>query len=551
MSVITEFSSGDVIERTKTRNKGHRIRVNDARYDRVKDGDAAIYDMLRMTYEDFCLMVYLSQMNAVSLSSMPPTCIRDTFRKLLKCDIWDAAHTLAKQQNPKSKIDTLKGKIQAYSEQISSANNAAKKLITTFSINAKTAPEDMSALGTRIASIESALVSGIPPDEYNELLKMKASIDADMASIRLKIRDITQELDNMLRMEYAADDVRNQRESLATRMQDCMATITEYTTKIAGIEIDLRNLTSLDICPMCKQSISDEYKASATEDTNLKIKELENKKAAAEQELQTYNTTIKELDGKLATLARNEELQNSLKILKERLQRYETQHMHTLSKINKPVISENVKDELKAAKTRLEAYREYMALIDKIAECSSALMRLQSEFKDAEHDMKIHTQVRDLFSPAGIQTYALSKRIYAVEASINTMLSIMGYNRYKLYFNIEDRTPPDGLTLTSIKNGVEIYAIKNDGNASPISVLSGGERAMVDILMRLAMILNMNANSRLAVCIIDEGISAMDDSNQRAVSALFDWFITVFDQVIMISHLESVFNEADNIVTIG
>ncbi len=104
----------------------------------------------------------------------------------------------------------------------------------------------------------------------------------------------------------------------------------------------------------------------------------------------------------------------------------------------------------------------------------------------------------------------------------------------------------DGIKLEEVKNELEIKSYQR-GREVDTDRLSGGEKVAVALALRLAIGDILGAR-RLGFFILDEPTVHLDSENKRRLAEVFSALSKGIRQVIVITHDEEVFEEADAIV---
>lgn len=94
-------------------------------------------------------------------------------------------------------------------------------------------------------------------------------------------------------------------------------------------------------------------------------------------------------------------------------------------------------------------------------------------------------------------------------------------------------------------------SLLDDGEIKP--VISGGEEDLVNLCVRLAIsqIIAQRSGKILSLLILDEIFGSLDENRRNNVVNLLRTLINNFEQVILITHIEDIKDEIDNIITIG
>ena len=128
----------------------------------------------------------------------------------------------------------------------------------------------------------------------------------------------------------------------------------------------------------------------------------------------------------------------------------------------------------------------------------------------------------------------ISDTIPVIEDEINNILNQV------VDFNISLEV--DGKNI----NGSIVY---DDENKWPIELVSGMERFISSIAIRVAL-LNVSSLPRPNFLAIDEGFGTLDSDNINSIHLLFDYLRSMFDFILVISHIDTMRDMVDNILQI-
>ncbi|HOM72249.1 MAG TPA: SbcC/MukB-like Walker B domain-containing protein, partial [Armatimonadota bacterium] len=108
----------------------------------------------------------------------------------------------------------------------------------------------------------------------------------------------------------------------------------------------------------------------------------------------------------------------------------------------------------------------------------------------------------------------------------------------------------DGRYTTLEVNEDYEATIRDDGEPKPI--ISGGEEDIVNLSLRLAVsrMIADRAGQDLSVLVLDEVFGSLDDIRRDNVIALLQALKSRFEQIILITHIESVHDAVDNCIWI-
>lgn len=92
--------------------------------------------------------------------------------------------------------------------------------------------------------------------------------------------------------------------------------------------------------------------------------------------------------------------------------------------------------------------------------------------------------------------------------------------------------------------------VLEDGLPKP--VISGGEEDIANLVLRLAIsqMIAERAGQPFSLLILDEIFGSLDDARRQNVVALLRTLHDRFEQVVLITHIESVREELDNVILV-
>jgi DNA repair exonuclease SbcCD ATPase subunit len=101
------------------------------------------------------------------------------------------------------------------------------------------------------------------------------------------------------------------------------------------------------------------------------------------------------------------------------------------------------------------------------------------------------------------------------------------------------------------KNNPLIIAFKENGNDRSYKRLSGGQKTVVNIAIRLAfsLVIMARAKTHLQFLCLDEPFGQLDSENRELIKGIFSMMSTFFKQIIIISHTDDI-NEFPNVLQV-
>ena len=297
-------------------------------------------------------------------------------------------------------------------------------------------------------------------------------------------------------------------ESYNTLKQD----IAMLTREIASFEKDLSEIDILDECPTCGQAIDTSHLKAMQGDIQQNINTKNQDKESAMVQAREWSDIIKQYHEDKLNFERN----------RKNIERFEqlTQLIDKVIPKNYPDVS-NIKDEvgilqaeyqaqLKAEKDANDHNHSVAAHNAKV----DALFEQKEEFSNRQSAIKgdtisKHNQLNSLnilkkaFSTSGIVAFKLENLTKELEVSINHYLSLLSDGQ----FQVEFRLDKEKLNISVINNGI----------ASPIETVSGGEfsRIQTSILLAIRSLLSKLGGSSVNLLFLDEITGVLDDEGKE------------------------------------
>ena len=179
----------------------------------------------------------------------------------------------------------------------------------------------------------------------------------------------------------------------------------------------------------------------------------------------------------------------------------------------------------------------YISNIKEIGNKNALIKKLEDE-KNEYNKLTVEWQVYELLISAtswkGIPTYIMSKQIPTINNELSAILSdVTGFT----------------LELVVDEKNTDIYINYGD-SVRPIECGSGMEKMVSSMALRVAMN-NVSSLSKSDMFIVDEGFGALDDENIESVTALLHRLKQYYKLILVISHVDVIKDNVDDIITIG
>lgn len=156
--------------------------------------------------------------------------------------------------------------------------------------------------------------------------------------------------------------------------------------------------------------------------------------------------------------------------------------------------------------------------------------------------LAIFQSIQDALSKRGIPAMVLATQLPAINQEINNLLKSV------VDFRIE-------LETDTASNAMDIYLSSTlhtssvGSNRRIIELCSGMEKTICSMALRVALI-NLSSLARPNFFVIDEGFTALDESNMQSCLGLLRQISSYFKTVLVISHVSPIKETADSIIEI-
>ena len=158
----------------------------------------------------------------------------------------------------------------------------------------------------------------------------------------------------------------------------------------------------------------------------------------------------------------------------------------------------------------------------------------KSKCEILKNDYEAHDLYMKCMHPNGIAYDIIKKSLPAINGEIAKILA--NVVDFQVYFETDD-------------NRLDLYIQQPDRDASPLEMASGAEKTVAAMAIRLAFT-NISSLPKSQLFILDEPGTALDAERMEGFVRILDITASIFKTVILISHLDSLKDAADSIITI-
>jgi DNA repair exonuclease SbcCD ATPase subunit len=178
----------------------------------------------------------------------------------------------------------------------------------------------------------------------------------------------------------------------------------------------------------------------------------------------------------------------------------------------------------------LELYKSHGYLEQRIEN----LEEKQINLTDHQNDYEAYDLFGKCMHPNGIAYDIIKRSLPTINSEISKILA--NIVDFQVYFETDD-------------NRLDIYIQQPDRDASPLEMASGAEKTVAAMAIRLAFT-NISTLPKSQIFVLDEPGTALDEERMEGFVRILDITTSVFKTVILISHLDSLKDSADSIISI-
>ena len=210
-----------------------------------------------------------------------------------------------------------------------------------------------------------------------------------------------------------------------------------------------------------------------------------------------------------------------------------------IENINEIIADKNSKQkELQEYKTELEQcenivldlYKSHGYFEQKIEN-----LKAQKEQKEQKlNEFEAYDLYMRCMHPNGIAYDIIKKSLPVINSEISKVLA--NVVDFEVFFETED-------------NRLDIYIKHPNRDPSPLEMASGAEKTVSAMAVRLAFI-SVSTIPRSQLFILDEPGTALDEERMEGFTRILDIVKSVFKTVVLISHLDSLKDSADSVISI-
>jgi exonuclease SbcC len=172
------------------------------------------------------------------------------------------------------------------------------------------------------------------------------------------------------------------------------------------------------------------------------------------------------------------------------------------------------------------------AALDRARAVREELRRMEKKLESLETDKRLHDELHRAYSDLRTDlNFAMRPELSELASAFLTELTDARYTELEL---------DDKYRIVVLEEG------------APKPVISGGEEDMANLVLRLAIsqMIAERAGQAFSLLVLDEIFGSLDDTRRHGVVELLRGLQDRFEQVILITHIESVRDGLDHVIEV-
>ena len=534
------------------------------------------------TYNDFLITSLSTQGQVERFLNLRETDRIEYLMKFLGLDIYNEMHKHAKDQVSEVRSLLASYKRQDFSEHILKLTKREAEQISTIeqqTVLKKEADKNNRQYYKRIVKLASQVV------ETDDDLDL-SSIDYELTALDNKIQDqeetsiaMTSILNNLKKEVSGFNDTilreeLDQERDKLIKFKKLNSKTNEVSHNLELINQEISKdkemivvLEEHEYDPNCKYCISCNFVKEAI-DVKVKLKDKSTQQAALQESLQetqakaslSGNTVsrIADLDTQLTTLSdykakidtgklKLENIRSQISVLKtqkedwteKRRLYFRQEEQIRRNKEVRAEIAQLEKEKLEWQEKEADASEKILTAeveIRNIKESLTEIQKTMKEFKSLEKKVKLYNHYIEAVHRTGIPYLIVQKNLSYVNQEINKILSSTVDFKVSIEVGEQSKSLP-------------IFLYYADKDRRRIDTGSGMEKLLSSIAIRAALV-KISSLPKCNVFAIDEGFGSLDADNLNEMKGLFEYLKTLFDHVLIITHIEAMQDVCNNIINV-
>ena len=530
------------------------------------------------TLEDFLTTSMSSQMGALDFINEGSTRRKEILAKFLDLDFFDKKFKLAKEDSTDTK-GYLK-KLETYNleseeeelhnqmddvilaihdqEEICSSNEAEVEVLKGELAETK---EKLNTIPTKV--IDPVLVN----KKITGLEVVLAEIDRKVSSYEQKIKDSSQYIQSAKELMGTIDEAGLEKDKAEnTKLkQDLTNLLSQQRNLQQELEMYEKQVGILDsipcgdkfkeTCPFISsafsakesiptQQVSISNLTEQVETTKEKINE--NKSEETLNKLTKLKEKVKENEHSITSLQLQISREGSNKMiheaeltkLREELDYYEQNKEAIINAKSLQTLCDNLEETIKTKK------KECLTCREKILHLHKQEGSIQAKIAEAQNKKKELDKTRREFSAYDLFMRCMHSNGIAFDVTRNKLPAI-NESISEVLANVTDFN----IFFENSGNKLDIFIQHKDQEPRPLELGSGAEKTLAAMAIRIAL-LNVSNAPKSSILVMDEPATALDANNMEGFTRVFEMAREHFTTTLLITHIESLKDNVDKIITI-
>lgn len=577
-----EFSGHHVrIERERVRDDGGTAKMfidGQMKAEGLKYTNAEVIKLIKMDFEVFIATAYFLQGELDRFTGATPSVRKEYLASILELHSWEHWHNKVKQRLKKLKEETERigtevDVIQNTFDINKNFDAEIKKLTQKkeeHQSTIKKLKERREKLDARVLDLEKlkaehqTLLSGgheRPVDEMYHTTRQQLAVTRQrLPQLEAAISQQREQIKLMAPGAQEWEDAETQASDEVSELQQQVVAL-ETQTKTQGDVLTVLGQAGEGTghrCPVCQSELGDVKEAYRIAQTRYEKLEAQTEEVYAQLRIKRKRATeIAELVKQGTKLADQIEdthrqigeqmaaVDGLKKLVEEERERFKKIGQRLTETTVDPEVERSVRKELSSVDKLIDYEQSMITDLDvrvftakemkeKAQEAKRKLAELVKEKRRLNEKGRLLSIVERMFSKKeGVPAFIIENAIDEIESRANDILKAFG-GEHNIVLESQKTTKSTG----KVRETLEIYVVTAQGSKRDYRLLSGGEKAQVNIALRLALseLLSNRYGVQVDALFIDESMGAFDETNRATMLGIFRLLNRRFKQVYVISH---------------
>jgi DNA repair exonuclease SbcCD ATPase subunit len=529
------------------------------------------------TSEDFLLTTFASQNNMNTFIREGATVRKKILTKFLDLEIFDRMLEYTKDESNEIKGQLKNAPDRDWDYVLKDKSKQRKKINTQIEEKESEITEkraELQNLQSKLSSLgpdsEIITLADVQRQEkiLNETVESRNSKVERIKGIEVDIEKLVTSVQKIVKVkeEFPIEDLRErikEKKSLQESLVDIRHLHEREERFLQSKQKSIRKLENIpcgDSYPTCKfikDSIRDKEtlqdQTSKVEEALQKIRNLESaldsyNKDDLESRLEKYDVLLQKESAERVLMSEKEIVKNRIKLEVESLNSKIDTLQSDLDEMREHMSDVQEDDETNRLKEEVNILNdeintldsERMSLAERRGEIVNSIRTLREERKkygELRSRWKVYEVFMKAISKTGIPAQIIGSQLPIINQEISNILS-----------GVVDFTVKLEVDETGQGNSMDVYIDYGDSTRI-IETASGMEKMISSLAIRVALS-NVSSMPKSDVLIVDEGFGTLDDTKIAASNQLLESLKRWFKNILVITHIDSVKDVADNVIEI-